>query len=195
MKKPVAVAVFLSFISVSVIPSTGFIDAISSPPSSPLPDPNEPPVADASGPYYKNVNDEIMFDGSGSYDPDGTITNYTWNFGDGSTGFGEFALHSYFHAYIYTVILTVIDDDGAIDTDTTISYINGPPYEPYIEGPTTGKPEIEYEYFFASESEDGDDVWYYIDWGGIITQRIGLDHMFPDFMLGLNTPGMSKGHI
>ncbi|MFC0036739.1 PKD domain-containing protein [Actinomadura rayongensis] len=53
------------------------------------------------------------FDGSGSGDPDGTIASYAWDFGDGQTGTGATANHTYAAAGTYTVKLTVTDDDGA----------------------------------------------------------------------------------
>ncbi|MEW6070899.1 MAG: PKD domain-containing protein, partial [Candidatus Thermoplasmatota archaeon] len=48
-----------------------------------------------------------------SYDPDGTIINYTWSFGDGFYGYGEIVYHNYAPGN-YIVNLTVRDDDGAI---------------------------------------------------------------------------------
>jgi parallel beta-helix repeat protein len=44
-------------------------------------------------------------------------------------------------------------------------FINTPPNTPTIEGPTRGKPGIEYNYTFASIDLDGDDVWYHLCWG------------------------------
>lgn len=39
-----------------------------------------------------------------------------------------------------------------------------PPSAPIIDGPSKGKPGIEYNYSFVSTDPDGDDVQYYIDW-------------------------------
>ncbi|MFC1594113.1 hypothetical protein ACFL38_02175 [Candidatus Omnitrophota bacterium] len=40
--------------------------------------PSDPPVADSGGEYVAGVNETVMLDGSGSYDPDGEILYYIW---------------------------------------------------------------------------------------------------------------------
>ena len=57
----------------------------------------------------------VDFDASASNDPDGTITAYAWDFGDGSTGSGVAASHTYTAAGSYMVSLTVTGDFGATD--------------------------------------------------------------------------------
>ncbi len=84
---------------------------------------NSPPVADANGPYTGYVNKAVPFDGTGSYDSDGTIVNYTWDFGDGTKGYGETTTHVYSNPGTYQVTLTVKDDDGATGSDTTTAMI------------------------------------------------------------------------
>ena len=42
---------------------------------------------------------------------------------------------------------------------------NEPPYAPLISGPSSGRAGEEYTYSFSASDPDGDDVYYYIDWG------------------------------
>jgi chitodextrinase len=141
-----------------------------SPPGPPGPGPgstNQNPTADADGPYSGVIDEEITFDGSGSTD-DGTITNYTWDFGDGNTGYGETMTHTYSSPDIYTVTLTVTDNEGAKDTDETtalISQPNRPPTGPEADGPTSGTKNTEYTYTAVSVDPDNDTIQYTFDWG------------------------------
>lgn len=123
------------------------------------------PIADTGGPYSENIDKEILFNGSDSYDPDGIIVLYEWDFGDGAKGLGETTTHAYRHPGDYTVILTVTDNDGATDNDITIAYINGPPSSPMIDGKTNGEAGTEYEYIFVSSDMENDPLFYFIDWG------------------------------
>ena len=51
---------------------------------------------------------------------------------------------------------------------------NSPPFPPSINGPISGKAGEEYEYAFATTDPDGDDVYYYMEWGdGQIEEWIG----------------------
>lgn len=60
----------------------------------------------------------VEFDGQGSYDPDGEIASYSWDFGDGRTGEGVLVDHTFKQGGTYTVDLTIVDDDGAVDNTT-----------------------------------------------------------------------------
>jgi len=67
----------------------------------------------------------------------------------------------------YPVALRVTDDKGLISVRRikTVIVDNKPPDAPTIDGPTNGGKGIEYEYIFHAMEPNGDDVFYYIDWG------------------------------
>jgi len=59
---------------------------------------------------------QVAFDGTTSSDPDGVVSRYAWDFGDGGTATGPTANHVFISATATTtfkVTLTVEDDDGA----------------------------------------------------------------------------------
>ncbi|GBC85119.1 Microbial collagenase [bacterium HR11] len=87
--------------------------------------PNQPPQAvftvddrlpGGNGDGILRVGETLTFDASASFDPDGTIVAYTWDFGDTGAGFGKVTTHAYTAAGNYTVRLTVRDNLGAIAT-------------------------------------------------------------------------------
>jgi len=89
------------------------------------PPPNNPPIANAGGLYYGNVSEPIVFNGSSSFDSDGTIVSYYWDFNDGTNSTNVTTIHHYTNVGIYNVTLTVTDDDGATDSNTTTVTITG----------------------------------------------------------------------
>ncbi len=98
----------------------------------PPPAENQPPVAAFT---YDCTELSCTFDASGSYDPDGTIVSYDWDFGDNKDGSGEEVSHTYGSAGTYNVELTVTDNDGAIGTSSktvTVSDDSGDPGETVI---------------------------------------------------------------
>jgi len=89
--------------------------------------PNEEPTAA----FTLTATDlTVAVDGSSSTDPDGTVTGWTWDFGDGSAPVtGASATHAYGAGGDYTVTLTVTDDRGgeaSISRDVTVQAPVGP---------------------------------------------------------------------
>jgi hypothetical protein len=62
-------------------------------------------------PYHPATNRTVNFDGSQSTSS-GTITSYSWDFGDNTTGTGVAPTHIYTNSGSYTVILTVTSTVG-----------------------------------------------------------------------------------
>jgi PKD repeat protein len=59
-------------------------------------------------------------DGTGSTDPDGTISSYAWTWGDGTTnGSGPSPSHTYAAAGTYQVTLTVTDNQGGTNSGSS----------------------------------------------------------------------------
>lgn len=65
-------------------------------------------------PVYPAINTPILFNASLSYDPDGSIATYTWNFGDGNLTTRNYpaVYHTYSSPNVYLVSLNVTDSDG-----------------------------------------------------------------------------------
>ena len=89
--------------------------------------PNQEPMADAGPDQSALIGETVTFDGSGSYDTDGTIHSYEWDFGDGSTGTGVTTTHPYSTVGTYKVILTVTDNGGLSSSDDVIVTVNSVP--------------------------------------------------------------------
>jgi sugar lactone lactonase YvrE len=87
---------------------------------------DSPPVANPGGPYLEAVNTSILFDGSLSFDPDGSPLTYTWDFGDGVTGNNTLSEHAYASSSIYDVCLTVNDGNSDSEPACTIAVVYDP---------------------------------------------------------------------
>ncbi len=110
--------------------------------------------------------DLVTFNGSSSYDPDGSIATYAWDFGDGSTASGSVATHIYSTHGVYQATLVVTDFDNLTGSQTasirvlalpSASFAFGPP-RPFERASVT---------FDASNSTDPDGsiTNYAWDWG------------------------------
>ena len=130
--------------------------------------PNQPPSASVSAnKTAAKIDRPISFDGSGSSDPDGSITSYEWRFGDGSTASGPTATHSYGSAGTYDASLTVTDDNGDSTTETvTISIdTNDAPSVTADATPTTADPDETVSFSGSATDPDGSIESYEWDFG------------------------------
>ena len=110
----------------------------------------------------------VSFDATASNDPDGQIVSYAWDFGDGTTGTGVTAAHTYNAVGTYTAQLIVTDDSAASDTFTVAINVNAnqPPTAVFSATPTTGAaPLLVNVDASASTDSDGNILAYDWDFG------------------------------
>ncbi|MCW3985397.1 MAG: PKD domain-containing protein [Candidatus Bathyarchaeota archaeon] len=90
-------------------------------------------------PAYPNTDEIVTFNASESYDPDGYIVSYSWNFGDGPPVVIEsdpITNHTYTAFGNYTVILVVTDNDGLTDNSTAIISVRQHPVAAFSFSPS-----------------------------------------------------------
>ena len=91
---------------------------------------NEKPIADAGPDQIAALNQEISLNAGKSFDPDGQITRFAWDFGDGQSAEGKTVAHRFNKPGVYAVKLSVQDNTGqapAIDFDEALITVNAPP--------------------------------------------------------------------
>jgi PKD repeat protein len=124
---------------------------------------NTPPSAWAGGNRAFVVGRPMAFDGTVSEDPDGRISRYFWDFGDGNTAMGARVDHTFNRAGTYTVTLRVLDDSNSPcneATATAIVSVNRPPIA-RISAPAFAEPgETVVLDGSASEDPDGEITEY-----------------------------------
>jgi PKD domain. len=100
-----------------------------------------PPVALLKHPdYYAPVGQQIRFDASDSYSPNGQLTSYEWDFnGDGV--FDEstevpVATHTYGEAADWTMRVRITDSAGAASVASAMVHVGIMPRDEFPEAPT-----------------------------------------------------------
>ncbi len=97
------------------------------------------PTAVILAPMTAQLNATVNYDGSASFDPDGTISLYDWNFSDGITASGAKTTKTFTTAGTYTATLVVTDSDSLTNStfrDITVGGVMVPIANP--GGPYTG---------------------------------------------------------
>jgi hypothetical protein len=128
---------------------------------------NQPPVADAGPDQIIMQVDIVQFNGSASYDPDGTIITYEWDF-DASDGlwwetgappdaFGPNPTFTYGKYGTFIATLRVTDNNGSMDTDICEITVLVPPLPPVL---------------YINVSKNGEDV--VLNWDP--PPVLGIDH-------------------
>ena len=94
-----------------------------------------------------------------SYDLDGSIVNWTWDFNDGNISYTQNPTHQYTHIGDYNVTLTIKDDDEATDTIYQIINISkGFPIADFTYSPQSPTIQDIIQFTDLSTDSDGDIV-------------------------------------
>jgi hypothetical protein len=140
---------------------------------------SNPPVTPTlpTGPTHGARDVEYFFSSSTS-DPDGDQIYFMFNWDDGNSsawlgpyvsGSTVTASHSWSDIGGYDVIVKAKDSNGAISDwsqpHTITIVLNDAPDTPTIKGPATGKPGKAYLFRMQTTDTNGDNVYYYVDWG------------------------------
>lgn len=91
---------------------------------------NHPPTAVIDFISIAAPNQKVNFDASKSYDEDGKILDYSWNFGDGTSSKGSVVQKAFASSGVYNAQLTIKDNsnvDNSITTKTVQIKINSSP--------------------------------------------------------------------
>ncbi len=132
---------------------------------------NLPPVAVATADKTTvSVGEQVCFDGSQSYDPEGAPLSYIWNFGDGSPEQGGVSLCHLFNSIgTFDVTLTAIDERNAFDLDVVAVTVNPPANHPPVASPTaspnTGDAPLTVQFTANASDPDNDPLTFTWDFG------------------------------
>jgi YVTN family beta-propeller protein len=104
--------------------------------------PDQSPIAAFAATASKKQPLKLSFNAAGSIDPDGTIAQFNWNFGDGLIvpNGGPLLSHAYTKAGTYAASLALVDNEGCsgfVFTGRT-AYCNGP--APLVQSITAKAP-------------------------------------------------------
>jgi len=115
----------------------------------------------------------VNFDGTTSYDPDGTVVGYSWDFGDGSTGSGATPTHSYSITGTYSVKLNVTDNSGSTKVSTqTVTITDRPPTIALTQSATAATSGQSIVITISASDPDGTIATTTVNWGDGTTDTI-----------------------
>ena len=132
------------------------------------------PTADAGGPYYTFIGEEIEVNGTKSHDNDEggqSISRYDWKFfeeDEWHNDSGPTTTYTYNETGVYNVTLRVFDDESNSDTNKTIVIVtqpNRPPEYLIIEGISKGHKNTSYNFNISAIDLDNGNITYTVEWG------------------------------
>ncbi|MGB9741472.1 MAG: PKD domain-containing protein, partial [Candidatus Bathyarchaeales archaeon] len=131
----------------------------------PGPPPPQRPIASFYyTPQYPETNETVTFNATESYDPDGYIVSYTWDFGDGTpnvTTSDPVTNHTYTTFGDYTVTLTVTDNSGLTGEAASSIHISQHPIASFTFTPTDPLAHETVTFDASSSTPDGGTIVSY----------------------------------
>ncbi|MEM4729373.1 MAG: PKD domain-containing protein [Thermoplasmata archaeon] len=149
---------------------------------------NRPPILQVDwGRDSAFIMEELNFSSAGTYDMDGKVVNYSWDFGDGVKEFKEICTHTYLRPGKYNISFRAMDDDMAANsTNTTIIIYSKPPLADFEVLPRRGTILTDFEFFPLCYDPDGSVVEYHWDFGDGSTSELANPH-YRYFTKGVHT--------
>ena len=133
---------------------------------------NVPPVADfAWAPLTPLPGETVLFNASASYDSDGYITLYEWDWNHDGVYEENHTAPTATHMWTApgdNIITLRVTDNASVTTakSQTITIVNHAPPAPIISGPTNGTVNHEYDFSVGPITDpDGDSFYCKWDWG------------------------------
>jgi PKD repeat protein len=149
-----------------------------------LPPPDIPPTAIFTfKPSSPVVGQDVVFNGTGSFDPDGFVRLWTWNFGDGSGLYistTPFMDHTFFNPGNYSVLLTVQDNAGLTGSKSqTVNVMPRPMHDVSLLGIFVGSStavasqRVFITIYLRDDGTNGENVSVTVYANGLAVQTIG----------------------
>jgi PKD repeat protein len=125
---------------------------------------NAPPVPAIEAEARVAAGATVLFDSSGSSDPDGAITRFDWDLGDGTVASGVQAQHRFAAPGTYDVRLAVTDDAGVANSrvERSVEVVVTPPPVAGLAAPPPLCPGVSHDWVVA-EAADVKATWVFGD--------------------------------
>lgn len=143
---------------------------------------NVQPVAVITAPQTAVTNTSFSLDGSLSNDPDGSLVEYSWDFGDGSPSVkGKSVIHKYPKKGDYTIKLLVKDMEGGIGISEHRIFVNAAPTSGFTIDTPLSERMTNKEIRFTSTSLDPDGFIVTWEWDfgdGTLSDMVDPNHTY-----------------
>jgi PKD repeat protein len=140
----------------------------------------QPRASFTYSPTEPSIVDSIQFTDT-SWDPDGVVSAWDWDFGDNGTSAMQNAVHTYAKG-TYTVTLTVRDENGGSNsTSLLIRVRNQPPTAGFTFSPSNPQRGEEVQFTDRSMDPEGYPLQYHWDFGdGHNSSEQSPNHFYPE---------------